>query len=82
MHDVEEEEDDERHDGPDPSDRNDEPAEVPCPYCKREIDEEAVQCPFCGSYISAEDAPPQPKPWWWAIALVLLVLLLMGYLWR
>ena len=78
------EDDDELHDdpeAPDPADRNDDPAEVPCPYCKRQIDEDAEQCPFCGAWLSAEDAP-QSRPWWWAVALVLLVLLVLGYLWR
>jgi len=85
-HDVDDEFDDEEDErdpeAPDPADRNDDPAEIPCPYCKRPIDEDAEQCPFCGSYVSAEDAPPQPRPWWWAVALVLLVLLVLGYLWR
>ena len=41
----------------------DEPT-VPCPYCGREIHEEALRCPHCENYLSAEDAPPQRKPWW------------------
>jgi hypothetical protein len=75
-------EDDESHDRaeewePDDADRSDEPAEAPCPYCKREISEEAVQCPYCGCYLSAEDTPRQPKPWWWIVGIVLVVLLLL-----
>jgi hypothetical protein len=79
-----EDDDDGRDDapGPDASDRNDDPGEMPCPYCKREIPEEIVQCPYCRSYLSIEDAPPAPKPWWWLVAVVLLVLLLLGYIFR
>ncbi len=78
------EDDDERDDAPEPdeADRNDDPAEVACPYCKREIPEEAEQCPYCGCYVSAEDAPQKGRPWWWLVALVLVVLMLMGLLWR
>ena len=68
--------------GPDESDRNDEEAEVPCPYCKREIPEEAQRCPYCGCYLTVEDAPRQPKPWWWVAAVILLVLLLLGFVLR
>ena len=42
---------------------DDEPT-VPCPYCKREIHEDAQRCPYCEHYISEEDAPPARKPWW------------------
>ncbi|MBX9790269.1 MAG: hypothetical protein K2Y37_15230 [Pirellulales bacterium] len=37
---------------------------VPCPYCRREIHEDAVRCPYCEQFISQEDAPPARKPWW------------------
>lgn len=67
--------------GPDEADMNDEPAEVPCPYCKREILEDQPQCPYCGSYLSREDAP-RGREWWWIVALVLLVLLLLVYVFR
>jgi hypothetical protein len=66
---------------PDQADMNDEPAEVICPYCKREILEDSPQCPYCGSYVSAEDAPHR-REWWWIVALVLLVLLLFVYVLR
>jgi hypothetical protein len=77
-------EDDEFDQGeaPDEADRNAGPAEVPCPYCKREISEEALRCPHCGCYLSVEDTPRQPKPWWWIVAIVLVVLLLLGYVLR
>jgi hypothetical protein len=52
-------------DAPDPSDtgEDDGPAEIPCPYCRKEMSELAEVCPHCGSYISSEDAPRR-RPWW------------------
>jgi len=64
--------------GPDEQDADDDPAESPCPYCNREISEEAVRCPHCGCYLSAEDAP-RSRPWWWIVAVIILVLLLLKY---
>ena len=67
-------EDDEEHDvspdpqGPDPFDLDDrDDAEtIPCPYCRKPVYEQAEMCPYCGSYISFEDAPRR-YPWWlWA----------------
>jgi hypothetical protein len=43
---------------------------VACPYCRREVYEDAEQCPYCGRYISAEDSPPSRKPWWIIIGVV------------
>ncbi len=37
---------------------------VLCPYCRREIHEDADRCPHCERYISQEDAPVTRKPWW------------------
>jgi hypothetical protein len=38
---------------------------VPCPYCKRDIYDDAERCPYCENYITEEDTPPSPrKPWW------------------
>jgi hypothetical protein len=37
---------------------------VACRYCGEEIHEESVRCPHCERYLSDEDAPPSPKPWW------------------
>jgi hypothetical protein len=61
-------------DGPD----DDEPT-VPCPYCKRLIHEDAQRCPHCESYISEEDRPASPRPWW--IILGVLLGLYVVYRW-
>ena len=47
---------------------------VPCPWCRREIPEDAPRCPYCEHYISREDAPPAPKPWWILIGALLALL--------
>ena len=54
-------------------------ATIPCPYCRREINEDSQRCPYCEHYISEEDSPGGPKPWWF-IAGVLLCLFVV-YLW-
>jgi hypothetical protein len=53
---------------------DDERAVVPCPHCRAEIDEEAEQCPKCGTYISSEDAPSERKSLVWIIVMVLALL--------
>jgi hypothetical protein len=55
---------------------DDEPT-VPCPYCRREIHEDAQRCPYCERYISEEDAPPRPKPWWLVAGVVVCLLLML-----
>lgn len=54
---------------PDADDNEDEPT-VPCPYCKRQIQEDSPRCPYCENYISEEDAPPSRKPWWIILGVV------------
>lgn len=53
---------------------DDEEPTVPCPYCRREILEEAERCPSCENYISAEDAPPAIKPLWIVVAAILCLI--------
>jgi hypothetical protein len=55
--DWEEDEDDGEYDD------DDEEPTISCPYCRREIHEDAQRCPYCEHYISNEDAPVR-KPWW------------------
>ncbi len=52
-------------------------ATMPCPYCRREIQEDSVRCPYCERYLSAEDSPPGRRPWWILIG-VLLGLIVVG----
>jgi hypothetical protein len=53
------------------SNEDDEEPTVPCPYCKREIHEDAERCPHCEQYISDEDAPTTAKPWWIIVGVLL-----------
>jgi hypothetical protein len=53
---------------------DDGPATVSCPYCKREILEDAEWCPRCESYISREDAPSPGKSRAWIVMMVLALL--------
>jgi hypothetical protein len=58
-------------------DSDDDEPTIPCPYCRREIHEEAQRCPYCASYLSQEDAPPSRKPWWLIAGAVLCLLLVL-----
>ena len=55
---------------------------VPCPHCGTDIYDEAEQCPACGQYLSREDEPARPKPWWIvlgvAICLVIVILWMLS----
>lgn len=53
---------------------------APCPYCGREIHTDAVRCPFCENYISAEDQPQAPKPLWIKIGLILCLAIALLWL--
>jgi predicted nucleic acid-binding Zn ribbon protein len=44
---------------------------APCPYCRQEIAEDAVACPRCGKYMSAEDAPRERKSLFWVVMMLL-----------
>lgn len=78
MRDADEDDwDDEPEDEPEDGD-DDEPT-VACPYCRREIHEDAPRCPYCERYISAEDAPPARKPWW--IVVTVAICLYLVYRW-
>lgn len=66
----------------DDADWNTDPAQILCPYCKREISEDAQRCPYCGMYPFGADAPRPARPWWWWAALILLLLLLITWVIR
>lgn len=52
---------------------------IPCPYCREPIYEDAERCPYCENYISREDEPSSPKPWW--IILGVILALIAVYRW-
>jgi hypothetical protein len=58
---------------------DDEEPTVACPYCRREIHEDAQRCPYCEQYISAEDAPPARKPWWIIVGAIVCLILLLSW---
>jgi predicted nucleic acid-binding Zn ribbon protein len=45
-----------------------------CPYCHTEIYDDAVRCPNCTRYLSAEDAPPRNLPLWLLIGTILALI--------
>jgi hypothetical protein len=59
--------------------RREEDDTIPCPYCRKEIHEDAQRCPHCENYISEEDAPAGKKPWW--IVICALLCLYAVYRW-
>lgn len=70
--------DDDFDDDYDVEDDDQEPT-VACPYCRREIHEDAQRCPYCEQYISAEDAPPAPKPWWIVAGVIVCLCLVLWW---
>lgn len=44
----------------------------PCPRCGRAIPEDAVRCPYCGDYVTAEGGSVwSGRPLWWIVLAVL-----------
>jgi predicted nucleic acid-binding Zn ribbon protein len=69
---------DERED-PDESDMDESDAElpaIPCPYCRKEILEDAEICPHCRNFISYEDAP-RHYPGWLVAGVVVCILIVL-----
>jgi hypothetical protein len=71
--------DDDWDDEDDDVDLYDDEPTIPCPWCRREIHEDAQRCPYCERYLSDEDAPPARKPWW--IVLGTIVCLYLCFRW-
>lgn len=65
---------DDDDDLPDGVYHDDELATVACPYCRRQILEDADRCPYCENYISADDRPAAPKSNVWVVLMVLALL--------
>ena len=57
----------------DERDDDEEEPTIPCPKCRARIHEESQRCPYCGHYISEEDAVPARKPWWIIAGTVLIL---------
>lgn len=55
---------------------------VPCPYCNRQVHEDAQRCPYCERYISEEDSPPTRKPWWIAVGTLFCLVIIYCWIFR
>lgn len=42
-------------------------ATVPCPECRAEVYEDAVQCPVCGCYVTHNRGVWTGRPTWWVL---------------
>jgi endogenous inhibitor of DNA gyrase (YacG/DUF329 family) len=51
----------------------DESGTFTCPYCGREVYEDAIRCPHCQRYVSKEDAKSR-HPFYWVVLIVILAL--------
>lgn len=61
---------------------DDEPATEPCPFCRREIHEDAERCPYCERYLSDEDSEGRAadKPLWFVIGFLLCLVVLFYWM--
>ena len=64
---------------PDESDVRDgeESGTYPCPYCGKDVYEDAIRCPRCQRYVSPEDAKGR-HPIQWVVLAVILALVALG----
>jgi predicted nucleic acid-binding Zn ribbon protein len=49
----------------------------PCRHCGKQISEYAEVCPYCGNYVSREDAPRRKSPWVVICVAVLLIVIVV-----
>jgi predicted nucleic acid-binding Zn ribbon protein len=68
-------------DGEDDDSSEDE-STAPCPYCNRQIPEDAPHCPYCDNYISAEDRPPARKAWLIVLGTILTITMFVWWILR
>jgi hypothetical protein len=60
-------------------DEADEDTTQPCPYCRRDIHEDAVRCPYCENYLSAEDEPSGQRSKWFYVVLFVCLAVAVGW---
>jgi len=53
---------------------------IPCPWCREDVYEDAVQCPACGKYLSGEDAPPVRRPLWIIVTALVCLFVVVRFL--
>ncbi len=63
-------------------DEEDDDDTTPCPHCAKMIYDGAEQCPYCGNYISEEDAPRAMKPLWMIIGGVVCLAIVVLWIWQ
>ena len=51
-----------------------------CPYCRQPVYEDAEQCPHCGAYLSEEDAPARPRPWWFILGVIVCLAIVLKWI--
>ncbi len=52
---------------PDEHDEEDESETILCQHCGESIYEDAIECPYCGQYVTASTGPWTGRPLWWLI---------------
>ena len=63
----------------DGSDADEDDDTQPCPYCHRDIHEDAVRCPYCENYLSREDEPGGGRSKWFYLVLFLALVVAVGW---
>ena len=76
----EEEGDLDEREWPDEADDSDSVDTIPCPYCGREVYEQADLCPHCGNFFLSENSRPS-RPWWIWVAVILGLLAVVTWVW-